>query len=174
MTPSVLHNLVVEMDLYNTAASQKFWLRFVGFLGQQGETSCLVQSSPRRSLDPNLFRVHRTGVFDPSFLHGRAAGEVLQRPHCGCNTSQVQQGMGISEVKWEKRRVFFLLWWRGCGVLTVGLPLRASCGCFSWSYLCYCWPQLRCSHCWVLRYYAEAIDFGRGAVFVLYDELRML
>ena len=95
----------------------------MGFRGQQGETSCLIQSSPRR----NLFRVHRTGVFDPSLLHGRAAGEVLQRPHCGCNTSQVQQGIGISEVKWEKRRFFLIMvegMWRAY--------YRPTTSCFLW------------------------------------------
>ena len=52
---------------------------------------------------------------------------------------------------------------------------RPSTSCFLWVLLLViCWPQLRYSHCWVLRYYAEAIDFGRGAVFVLYDELRIL
>ena len=57
-------------------------------------------------------------------------------------------------------------------MLTVGLPLRASCGCCSWSYLCYLLAAatvLALLGITVLR----TIDFGKGAVFVLYDELRM-
>ena len=70
---------------------------------------CLVRSSTERSLDPTLFRVHRTDVLDPSRLDGRAAGQVLQRPHCGCNTSQVQQGIRASELKWQKTCFLFLI-----------------------------------------------------------------
>ena len=107
------HNLVVQKDLHNTAASHTssgydlwaFWNDNKEKLRAWYE----VPGSTERSLDPTLFRVHRTGVLDPSRLHGRAAGQVLQQPHCGCNTSQVQQIIRVSELKWQKTCFLFLI-----------------------------------------------------------------
>ena len=110
MTPIVLHNLVVQRDLYNTAASQMssgydlwaFWDDNEEKLRAWYEVAqnvALIQ--PSSAFIERVFSILRACM--------GAAGQVLQRPHCGCNTSQVQQGIRVSELKWQKTCFLFLI-----------------------------------------------------------------
>ena len=92
MTPAALLQLVVEKDQYNIAASNAdagydlwaFWhdsrLKLPAWY-DVAKDAALIQ--------PSSVCFHGAGVFHPSRLHGREAGIVLQRPHCGVSRSQV-------------------------------------------------------------------------------------
>ena len=81
----------------------------------QGSTRCL---------DSTIFRfLHGTGALYPSCLYGRAAGELLQRPHCGVGPSQVQHSIKVL----ERHRLFS---WLGYSVASASLLALRRCGYF--------------------------------------------
>ena len=54
---------------------------------------CLAKERLLCCFDPAVLRFNGVvGVFHPSFLHGREAGEVLQRQYCCVDPSHIQQG----------------------------------------------------------------------------------